>query len=59
MVPAFLYLNHTTTITSSDDDDDYIKSTHTGQPELFMPGEVNDLIRDLGLSKKSAQILGS
>ncbi|CAD6221956.1 GSCOCG00011665001-RA-CDS, partial [Cotesia congregata] len=29
------------------------------QPQKFTQGELNDLIRDLGLSKESAQLLGS
>lgn len=38
---------------------DYGSTPTKGQPKQFTQEELNDLVRDLGLSKETAQILGS
>ncbi|GFV17982.1 ras-related protein Rab-28 [Trichonephila clavipes] len=43
--------------TSSDSDDGYDPSTN--DPELFSQSDLNDLVRDLGLPKDTAEVLGS
>ncbi|GFU64734.1 hypothetical protein TNCV_876571 [Trichonephila clavipes] len=42
---------------SSDSDDGYDPGTN--DPELFSQSDLNDLIRDLGLPKNTAEVLGS
>ena len=44
---------------STYNDDEFAASTEDEKPDLFTQEELNDLVRDLGLSKESAQILGS
>ncbi|GFX39053.1 uncharacterized protein TNCV_3426391 [Trichonephila clavipes] len=41
---------------SSDSDDDYDPGTN--DPELFSQSDLNDLVRDLGLPKDTAEVLG-
>ena len=36
-----------------------VESSHSSKPKPFSQGQLNDLIRDLGLSKKSSEILAS
>ena len=63
-IPA---LSKTLEISPEDDDDfedrdadeDWMPSSSTFEPKLLQQCELNDLTRDLGLSKESAQILGS
>ncbi|GFV35888.1 uncharacterized protein TNCV_2866471 [Trichonephila clavipes] len=42
---------------SNDSDDGYDPGTN--DPELFSQSDLNDLVRDLGLSKNTAEVLGS
>lgn len=42
---------------NSDDEDSY--NPDTNDPELFSQSDLNDLVRDLGLPKDSAEVLGS
>ncbi|GFU64863.1 uncharacterized protein TNCV_785141 [Trichonephila clavipes] len=42
---------------SSDSDDSY--DLGTNDPELFSQSDLNDLVRDLGLPKDTAEVLGS
>ncbi|GFU46858.1 uncharacterized protein TNCV_640111 [Trichonephila clavipes] len=42
---------------SSDSDDGYDPGTN--DPELFSQSDFNDLVRDLGLPKDTAEVLGS
>lgn len=35
-----------------------MRDTNKGAPQLFTQMEQNDLVRDLGLSKESAEVLG-
>ena len=46
--------------TASDEDKSsvYMPSS-TDKPQTFTQGEINNLVRDLGLSKKHAELLGS
>ena len=63
-IPA---LSKTLEISPEDDDDfedrdadeDWMPSSSTFEPKLLQQCQLNDLTRDLGLSKESAQILGS
>lgn len=41
------------------DEDLGASGIHAGSPQLFEQVEFDDLVRDLGLSKESAQLLGS
>jgi len=41
------------------DSDDIYEPDHADTPQLFEQAELNDLVRDLGLSKISAELLGS
>ena len=41
------------------DDATFETSTSSCEPHLLTQGELNDLVRDLKLSKKQAEILGS
>lgn len=44
---------------SSDHDNTFSISEEEEKSELFTKGEVNDLVRDLGVSKELVHILGS
>ena len=39
--------------------DEYVPEQELDKPSLFTQGELNDLVRDLGLSKSKAELLGS
>lgn len=44
---------------SSDDDSEDCFDPGSNEPKLFKQSELNDLVRDLGLPKDSAEVLGS
>ena len=48
-----------TTNTSGSDADEFVSSTSDNTPHLFSQSALNDLVRDLALPKKSAELLAS
>ena len=40
-------------------DEEYVNEDLSSEPKLFDQGELNDLVRDLNLTKKSAELLAS
>jgi len=53
--------HETATIVPNEEQDDatFETSTSSCEPHLLTQGELNDLVRDLKLSKKQAELLGS
>lgn len=43
----------------NEDSDEYEPGIDSNKPHLISQGELNDLVRDLGLTKKKAELLGS
>ena len=52
-------LNVSGDLDQSEDDPDFDDQDLSSQPKQFDQGELNDLVRDLNLSKKSAELLAS
>jgi hypothetical protein len=72
MFPEFLYHPHLSLTDSELSDEDvgqannnmYYEPTFAGanssnEPQLLTQGDLNDIVRDLNLSKKQAKLLGS
>ena len=45
--------------TYSNDESDFCHDDESNEPQVFGQSELNDLVRDLGLAKESAELLGS
>ena len=63
-IPTFhgFQLSESESISSSEDSkqcEDFAVSQHNDEPQLFTQAELNDLVRELDLTKNSAELLGS
>jgi len=72
MFPEFLYHSHLSLSDSESSDDDAGQANNntdcdptfagvcsSNEPHLLTQGDLNDIVRDLNLSKKQAELLGS
>ena len=72
MFPEFLYHSHLSLSDSESSDEDvgqansnmdcdptFAGRSSSNEPHLLIQGDLNDIVRDLNLSKKPAELLGS